>query len=144
MECEVQIHEKTHKCSTWEFQSVDGWYLNTTPEHYHVHNCYVNDTSAECLSDTVHFKHKNISNPAFTPVDKLMLALAHCNTALAGVQHSSVDTHCKLSNDSAPPDQLLQVPLQQSAPPSSIDSAPPPPVLTVFLAPLQLPPLYHR
>ncbi|KAL7481979.1 hypothetical protein ACHAW6_007660 [Cyclotella cf. meneghiniana] len=47
MGCEVRLHEKTDKHSTWAFHCVDGWYLNTSPEHYRVHNCHIKDTQSE-------------------------------------------------------------------------------------------------
>jgi hypothetical protein len=34
MGCNAQIHEKSDSHGTWVFHSVDGWYLNTSPEHY--------------------------------------------------------------------------------------------------------------
>jgi hypothetical protein len=75
---EAQIHEQTDKQGTWAYQSVDGWYLFTFPEHYHTHTCYVKATKSECHLDTVHFKHKNITNPTITLADKVMQALAEC------------------------------------------------------------------
>ena len=47
MGCEVRLHEKTDKHSTWAFHCVDGWYLNTSPEHYRVYNCHIKDTQSE-------------------------------------------------------------------------------------------------
>ena len=32
MGCNVQVHEKSDSRGTWAFHSVDGWYLNTSPE----------------------------------------------------------------------------------------------------------------
>ena len=95
MGCEVQVHEKTDKRGTWAFHSVDGWYLNTSPEHYRVHNCHIKQTRSERLSDTVHFKHKHITNPEITPQDKLMNAIAKCKEAL-------------LNNNTGHSDQQLQ------------------------------------
>ena len=82
MGCEVQVHEKTDKRGTWAFHSVDGWYLNTSSDHYRVHNCHIKSTKNERLSDTVHFKHKHITNPEVTPQDKLMHAIAKCKEAI--------------------------------------------------------------
>ncbi|KAL7515378.1 LOW QUALITY PROTEIN: hypothetical protein ACHAXN_013387 [Cyclotella atomus] len=62
MGCEVQVHEN-NKHGMWAFQSVDGLYLFTSPEHYRVHNCQVKQTKKERLSNTVRFKHKNFTNP---------------------------------------------------------------------------------
>ena len=84
MGCEVQIHEKTDSRGSWAYHSVDGWYLNTSAEHYRVHNCHVKHTKSERLSDTVQFQHKSITNPSISPADKLMLALANCREILSG------------------------------------------------------------
>jgi hypothetical protein len=81
---EAQIHEKTDKQGTWSYHSLDGWYLNTSPEHYHIHNCHIKNTKAERSTDTLQFKHKNITNPTLLHTDKLMNALAHCKAALMG------------------------------------------------------------
>ena len=85
MGCEVQVHEKTDKRGTWAYHSVDGWYLNTSPEHYRVHNCHIKSTKQERLSDTVQFRHKHITNPELSPQDKIMQAIATCQAALKGL-----------------------------------------------------------
>jgi hypothetical protein len=84
MGCEAQIHEKTDKQGTWAYRSIEGWYLFTSPEHYRTHMCYVKATKSKCHSDTVHFKHKNITNPTITHVDKVMQALAECVKTITG------------------------------------------------------------
>jgi hypothetical protein len=91
MGCEAQVHEKTDKRGTWAFHSLDGWYLNTSPEHYRVHNCHIKSTRAERLSDTVQFKHKHITNPTLSHSDKLMNALANCKAALMGKINNESD-----------------------------------------------------
>ena len=91
MGCEVQVHEKTDKRGTWSYHCVDGWYLNTSPEHYRVHNCHIKSTKQERLSDTVQFKHKHITNPELTPHDKIMRALADCKAALMGKPSATGD-----------------------------------------------------
>jgi hypothetical protein len=83
MGCEVQVHEN-NKHGMWAFQSVDGLYLFTSPEHYRVHNCQVKQTKKERLSNTVRFKHKNFTNPTVSPQDKLMNELVNCKAALGG------------------------------------------------------------
>jgi hypothetical protein len=65
MGCEALVHEKMDKRGTWAYHCVDGWYLNTSPEHYHVHNCHIKETKAERLSNTVQFKHKISPIPNF-------------------------------------------------------------------------------
>jgi hypothetical protein len=85
MGCEAQVHEKTDKRNTWAYHWVDGWYLFTSPEHYHTHNCHIKHTKSERLSDTVQFQHKRITNPTITHADKVMHALANCVKALQGM-----------------------------------------------------------
>jgi hypothetical protein len=82
MECNAQVHEKTNKQGTWAFHLVDRWYLFTSPEHYCTHNCHVKHTKSECLSDTVQFQHKRITNPSITHANKMMHALADCVKAI--------------------------------------------------------------
>ncbi len=78
MGCEAQIHKTTNKRGTLAYHSVVGWYLFTSPEHYHTHTCYVKVTKSKRHSDAVHFKHKNITNPTITHANKVMQALAEC------------------------------------------------------------------
>jgi len=86
--CNAQVHEKTDSRGTWAFHSVDGWYINTSPDHYCTHRCHIKATNSERLSDTVQFRHKHITNPSLTPTDKLMAAIADCAQALKGLAPS--------------------------------------------------------
>ena len=54
----VQVHEKTDKRGTWAYNTVDGWYLATSPKHYRTHRCHIKTTRNEQLTDTVHFSHR--------------------------------------------------------------------------------------
>jgi hypothetical protein len=87
MGCEVQVHEKRDrdKRGSWAYHSVDGWYLNTSPEHYRVHKSYTKSTKSKQFSDTVQFQHKSITNPSLTPANKLMNAIANCRKAIKGI-----------------------------------------------------------
>jgi hypothetical protein len=82
--CKAQIHEKTNKQGTCAYHSIDGWYLFTSPEHYPTHMCHVKATKSECHLDTIHFKHKNITNPTITHADKVMQALVECVKTIIG------------------------------------------------------------
>ena len=77
MGCKVQIHERPANRGTWDFHSVDRWYLHTSNEHYRTHKCHVKGTRSERLSDTVQFLCKSITNPTKTVADKIMLAISH-------------------------------------------------------------------
>ena len=47
MGCAVQIHKKADKRGTWQYHSVDGWYLYTSPDHYRMHACHIKATKKE-------------------------------------------------------------------------------------------------
>ncbi len=89
MGCEAQIHEKTDKRGAWAYNSVDGWHLLTSPEHYPTHTCSVKATKSECHLDTVHFKHKHITNPTITHADKVMQALVECIKTITGAARAT-------------------------------------------------------
>jgi hypothetical protein len=82
MGCAVQIHKRSEKRGSWAFNSIDGWYLRTSPEHYQCHVIYVKKTRSERISDTVHFKHKYITQPTLTPEDTIVTALNDLTNAL--------------------------------------------------------------
>ena len=75
MGCAAQIHKKAYKQVTWQYHSVDGWYLYTSPDHYCTHACHIKATREERLTDTVTFQHKRITNPTITHADKVMHAI---------------------------------------------------------------------
>ena len=57
----VQAHEKADKRVTWEYQTVEVWYLEKLPEHYHTHRCHIKSTNRKRFTDTIHFNHKEIT-----------------------------------------------------------------------------------
>ncbi len=85
MGCEAQVHEKTDKCGTWAYHLLHGWYLFTSPDHYHIQDCHIKHTKSKWLSNTVQFQHKRITNPSITHTDKVMQALAECVKAFQGM-----------------------------------------------------------
>ena len=84
MGCATQIYESTNRRKTWAENSIDGWYLRTSPEHYRCHVIYVKKTRSERISDTVWFKHKYITQPKVTPVDQIVKAINDLTCALKG------------------------------------------------------------
>ncbi len=89
MGCEAQVHEKTNKCGTLGYHSMDGWYLFMSPKHYCTYNCYIKHTKSKRLSDTVQFQHMRITNPTITHADKVMHALADRIETLQGMMSSA-------------------------------------------------------
>ena len=91
MGCAAQIHEKSDKRGTWQYHTVDGWYLNTSPLHYRTHVCQIKETKKERLTDTVQFQHKRITNPTTSHADKVMHAIQQVIreiTKLGGIENS--------------------------------------------------------
>jgi hypothetical protein len=136
--CRVQVHEKTDQRGTWDFHSVDGWYLSTSPEHYRTHLCHIKSTRRDRLSDTVQFMHKNITNPTLTPADKIMNAVANCYKALRGQPNHESDAQLQQmkqlldataakfgpsNDDDAEPPTATQQPVPRVADPASSEGA---------------------
>ena len=59
----VQVHEKTDKRGTWAYHTVDGWYLDTSPENYRTQRCQIKSTNNERFTYTIQFNHKNSPDP---------------------------------------------------------------------------------
>jgi hypothetical protein len=84
MGCTVQIYESTSRRTTWAENSIEGWYLRTSPEHYRCHVIHVKKTRSERITDTVWFKHKYITQPKVTPVDQIVKPIINLTCALKG------------------------------------------------------------
>ena len=84
MGCAVQLFQNSEKRTSWGANAIDGWYLQTSPEHYRCHVIYVKQTKSERVSDTVFFKTKYITQPTLTPADVITKALNDLTQALKG------------------------------------------------------------
>jgi hypothetical protein len=82
MGCTVKIHECSERRGSRAANAVDRWYLQTSPKHYQCHIVYIKNTRSEGVSDTVHFKHKYITQPTFMPEDTIVKALNDLTQAL--------------------------------------------------------------
>ena len=74
----VKVHKKTDKRCTWAYHKVDG----CKPEDYRTHRCHRKSTNNECLTDTIHFNHGNITGPTITNDDKVMAEISDCAKAI--------------------------------------------------------------
>ncbi len=82
MGCAVQVHKSNERRGTWADNAIDGWYLQTSPKHYRCLIVYVKNTRSKRVSDTVHFKHKYITQPTLTPEDTIVKAINDLTHAL--------------------------------------------------------------
>jgi hypothetical protein len=80
--CAVQLHQSSEKQALWAANAIDGWYLQTSPEHYRCHVIYVKQTKSERVSDTVFFKTKYSTQPTMMPADVITKALIDLTQAL--------------------------------------------------------------
>jgi hypothetical protein len=84
MGCPVQLHQSNTKRASWAENSINGWYLQTSPEHYQCHVIYVKQTKSKQVSDTVFFKTKYITQPTMMPADVITKAINDLTQALKG------------------------------------------------------------
>jgi hypothetical protein len=91
MGCEVQFHIKPTRRKSFGEHSEDGFYLQTSEEHYRTHVIFIKKTTAKRLSNTVFFKHHYITQPTVTPADATINAYNKLQQTLQGIQHSKED-----------------------------------------------------
>jgi len=84
MGCAVQIHQSNEIRTTWAMKTMDGWYLQSSLEHYRCHVIYVKQTKSERISDSVFFKTKYLTQPTLSPADVISKALIDLTQALKG------------------------------------------------------------
>ena len=89
MRCEVQVHDKTYKRGTWDYHLADGWYLETSPEHYRTHICNIKTKNIEHITNMAQFRHKRITKPNITHAGKIMAAIADCDKAIKNMGESN-------------------------------------------------------
>ena len=89
MGCALQIHEKIDKRGIWAYHSVNGWYLETFPEHYRTHLCHVKATRSERFTDTAQVNHKSITRLTITHTNKVMSAIADFAKAIKNMGNNN-------------------------------------------------------
>jgi hypothetical protein len=124
MGCAAQIYESTNRRTTWAENSIDGWYLRTSTEHYRCHVVHVKKTRSERITDTVWFMHKYITQPNATPVDQIVKTINNLTCALKGrknteglEQMEALQKLEKLLNKSQIPEEEPRVSFEPSVKP---------------------------
>jgi hypothetical protein len=120
--CAVQMHEAPTKWGSWAENTTDGWYIQTSPEHYRCHKIYTKKTRSMRISDTVWFTHKYITQPTVTLADMIVMALTDLmqalkrKTNLEGLdQIESLKRLKKLLTNTPPPTQFETIPMLMHA-----------------------------
>ena len=69
MGCAVQFHVKPSKRKSWGEHSSNGWYLQTSPDHYRCHYVFAKSTRSKRIMDTI------FSNTSILPNQPLPLQM---------------------------------------------------------------------
>ena len=128
----VQVHKNTDKRGTRAYHTVEGWYLEKSPEHYRSHRYHIKSTNIERFTDTIHFKHKKLTRPTITHADKVMVAIEDCAKAIKNLGNGNGGKEMR---------QLIQI--TERAMHSKISNAKSTPITTSVLASLRVP-LYTK
>ena len=70
----VVVHEKPQQRASWDFHSVNGWYIGPSKDHYRCVKCFLPLTRRERDADTVSFHPHTIKFPVVTTLDYLKQA----------------------------------------------------------------------
>ncbi len=88
MGCAVQVHKSNERRGTWVANPIDGWYLQTSPKYNHCHIVYMKNSRSKRVSDSVHFKHKYITQSTLTPEDTVVKAINDLTHALREIRNA--------------------------------------------------------
>jgi len=64
---------------------MDDWCISASPKHYHKHKIFINAVCSTCLSDTIFFKHKYITQSTITPADVIVKVFIDLMGTLKGM-----------------------------------------------------------
>ena len=70
--CDIITHKKTGTRHSWDFRGADGWYVGVALQHYRCHTTVAKATCAAQISDTMEFRHHHLTEPTFTPMDRIV------------------------------------------------------------------------
>ncbi len=82
--CAVQTHIKPDNHLSWDTRLEPGFNLGTSMEHHQCFRVYVTRTRAKRISNTVIFKHQNITSPTISPESHVVAAAQQYVMALQG------------------------------------------------------------
>eukprot|EP00957_Ditylum_brightwellii_P045135 3422320-Ditylum_brightwellii.AAC.1 len=77
------IYIKLHCQGTWGFHAEDGWYVRPAMQHYCCYTVVMKNTTAQRISDTLRFKHHNVTIPAITPAKHIEKAMRELTRAVS-------------------------------------------------------------
>jgi hypothetical protein len=82
--CAVQAHVKPDARRRWDAHLEAGFNIETSMEHHRCFNVYITKTRATRISDTVFFKHQDITNPKVSPETMVIQPTQRLTSTLQG------------------------------------------------------------
>jgi hypothetical protein len=89
---EALVHDKPHKRCTYAEHCTKAFVLGTSTKHYQCWKFCTPTTHATCISGTVFFKHKYITDPSIMPEDQVIAAAARLTDTLQGIKSPQLHT----------------------------------------------------
>ena len=83
--CKVEAHMMPSTRNTWAEHTASGYYVGCSHEHYRCHKIYITSSRSIRVCQTVFFKHKYLTQPAFTSHDALIEAADKLASAITRV-----------------------------------------------------------
>ena len=82
--CAAQCFVSPEERTSFGAHSLDAWYIGTSEKHYRCYNVFIKDTRATRVTDTIMFKHKEITTPSVTHADAIVQAAKTLTDTLKG------------------------------------------------------------
>ena len=80
--CRVLLHHKPTLRKSWDYRTLDGYYIGPALQHYRCYRAIAKASGAAVISDAVKFCHHYLPTPTVTLEDKLLHALQAIHHAL--------------------------------------------------------------
>ncbi len=77
-----------YKCTKQQGNSLNGWYIGTSTEHYRCHHIFCTKTCSEWVSDTILFQRCHITSLQLSTEDTIMKALRDIKSILLKQQNT--------------------------------------------------------
>ena len=79
------MYELVKNRTSWGVLTTEGHYTGPALNHYHNFNVFPTTTSSSLVSDTIEFRHNNITVPQIIPADKVINAITKLKSELESI-----------------------------------------------------------
>ena len=97
--CHIIAHKKTGTRNLWDFRGTAGWDVGVALYHYRCHNIVVRATKSVQVSDTVEFRHHQLTIPDLTPADRIVQGMTNIMCNLCDAPSISCDNQLAAIQD---------------------------------------------